>query len=85
MALSVYCPSPYTAMTRDMGIKRARMFDGHDGRWKKGKSMMRLLFDTRSMSDDEYMACQGFVVTVMGESDLLTDNFESHVAFQRMR
>ena len=36
------------------------MFDGHDSRWRKGKALMKRLYDmprNRAMSDEEFAAC----------------------------
>ena len=65
-----------------MGIKRARMFDGHDRRWKTGKRLIREMFCSHTMSDAEYMQCQAFVLTVLCESDFPTDNAEHAIKFQ---
>ena len=65
----------------------SKMFDGHDPRWKKGKPVMKRLFDVptkQAMSDYDYMQCQSFVVTTMGDSNFDTDNFMRLVEFLQM-
>ena len=62
------------------------MFDGHDCRWKKGKPLMKGLFDiprNQAMSDNEFMECQVFVDEVFCQSNWPRDNFECHVDFLR--
>ena len=63
------------------------MFDGHDCRWKKGKQLMKLLFNipnNQAMSDDEFMEWQVFVDEVFRMSQWRRDNFEGHVEFSKM-
>jgi hypothetical protein len=68
-----------------MPIRMHPMFNGHDTRWKKGKALMKVLFDiprNRAMSDEEYMDCQNFVVGTMDGSDWPTDNLADEMAFR---
>ena len=70
-----------------MPIRMSPMFDGHDPRWKRGKQLMKRLYDihnNQAMSDDEFMACQDFVDEVFRMSLWRRDNFEGHVEFLTM-
>ncbi len=63
------------------------MFDGHDPRWKKGKPLMKRLFDIPSnhaMSDAEFMACQSFIDDTLMMSDWPRDNFQRECEFLKM-
>ena len=62
-----------------------RMFDGHDTRWKKGKALMKVLFEVPykfAMSDFEFMECQKFVEGTMMGSDWPIDNLTDEMSFR---
>ena len=70
-----------------MTITMHAMFNGHDTRWKSGKTLMKLLFEVpykKSMSDEEYMKCQSFLVGTMMGSDWPTNNLEDEINFKLM-
>ena len=63
------------------------MFDGHDPRWRKGKPLMKRLFDmpgNQAMSDAEFAACQSFVDDTLMMSEWPRDNFERQIEFVKM-
>ena len=63
------------------------MFDGHDLRWRKGKPLMKLLFDVpgnQPMSDVEFAACQKFIDDTFKVSEWPRDNFQRACEFLRM-
>ena len=64
-----------------------RMFDGHDPRWKKGKSLMKIMYGVKhseAMSNEEYMKCQSFVIGTMEGSDWPTDNLTDEMSFRAL-
>jgi hypothetical protein len=66
-------------------IRMHPMFNGHDTRWKKGKALMKILFEiphNRSMSDEEFMECQSFVIGTMDGCDWPTDNLEDEMSLR---
>ena len=66
-------------------IRMHPMFNGHDTRWKKGKALMKILFEVphnRSMSDEEFMECQSFVIGTMDGSDWPTDNLQDQMSLR---
>ena len=77
-----------TAQTARRGSRATLpMFDGHDPRWKKGKVLMKSLYDmprARAMSDAEFLACQSFIDDTLMVSDWPRDNFQRHGDFLQM-
>jgi len=70
-----------------MPVQMLPMFDGHDPRWKKGKPLMKRLFDIphrHAMSDAEFMACQSFIDDTLMMSDWPRDNFQRECEFMKM-
>ena len=67
-------------------IRMHAMFDGHDPRWKKGRLLMKHLFDVRGrrMGFYEYTNCQNFIVDTMERSGWRTANLEDQHSFREM-
>ena len=66
-----------------MPVQLHPMFDGHDPRWKKGKRLMKSLFDIpyqQTMSDEQFHSCQNFVTGTIDGCDYNTENFASEIA-----
>ena len=57
----------------------------NNGHRKGGKALMKILFEVphdRSMSDEEFMECQSFVIGTMAGCDWATDNLADEMSLR---